>query len=106
MIVPTALNIQRVIAAEAKGFFQWHFKHRRYLINTGVILQAGRDNAHHRRHLETGHAVHRREDADNLDGLRWDRHLFLRFTQRRGNQRGIAAVYRAAGESDLTGMFA
>jgi hypothetical protein len=31
--------------------------------------------------------------------LRRDGHLFLRFAQRGGNQRGIGAVYRAAGKA-------
>ena len=102
MVMPTTLNIQRVVTTQSKGFIKRHFKHRRDFIDAGVILQTGRDNAHHRRDLKTGNAVDGRQHADDLNGLRGNGNLFLRFAQRGGNQRGVGAVYRAPRKSDLT----
>lgn len=69
-------------------------------------MQIRGNNAHHRRHLKAGDAVHRWQDADHLDRLRRDRHLFLSFAQGGGDKRRVGIIYCAAGKGDLAGVLA
>ncbi len=55
---------------------------------------------------KAGDAVHRRQDADHLDRLRRDRHLFLSFAQGGGDKRRVGIIYCAAGKGDLAGVLA
>ncbi len=106
MVVAPAVDIERMVAPKAQGYGERHFKYRGDFVLAGVIVQIRGNNAHHRRHLKAGDAVHRRQDADYLDRLRRDRHLFLSFAQGGGDKRRVGIIYCAAGKGDLAGVLA
>lgn len=106
MRIAAAMDIQRVIASQPQRFGQRHFEDRSDFILAGMIVQVRWNNPYHRGDLKAGDAIHRRQNADDLNRLWRDRDLFLRLAQRGGDQRRIAVIYRAAGKSDLTRVLA
>ncbi len=69
MVVAPAVDIERMVAPKAQGSASG-------ISNTAETSSGWRgsadpgNNAHYRRHLKAGDAVHRRQDADHLDRLR------------------------------------
>ena len=67
MVVAPAVDIEWMVAPKAQGFGERHFKYRGDFVLAGVVVQIRGNNAHHRRHLKAGDAVHRRQDAVLVD---------------------------------------